>query len=236
MPAIAVKGNSHEEFFGRNAGCEVGLDGVGDCAAAVVGACGKRSDEAGGFVPWAAHVIGHEADAVDEAADLGHVGAFVAVGTCSDGNVEKKAWTDGVHLSSELFEERDIVGGVRLMGVLPIEVDTVEETGDGDSGGELAFEEGVDAGGDEGCAVCGLGVVGEVGGVSLEGDENAEIGEFEFELLKLMEVSTKGLSEGVGRAIDALLGGKAVVEVGVGVSDGAVAVGDEALGVVDLID
>src|ERR1700722_3769295 len=33
VEAVAVKRNSHEEFLAWNAGCEVGLDGVGDGAA-----------------------------------------------------------------------------------------------------------------------------------------------------------------------------------------------------------
>jgi len=51
-----------------------------------------------------------------------------------------------------------------------------------------------------------------------------------------MEVAAEDLSGSVRQAIDALLGGEGVIEIGVGVGDGAVAVGDEALSVVDLID
>lgn len=51
-----------------------------------------------------------------------------------------------------------------------------------------------------------------------------------------MEVSAKRARLRVRDAVDALLCVEGEVEVGVGVCDGAAAVGDETLGVVDLID
>ena len=78
---------------------------------------------------------------------------------------------EGVELAAEFGEEGEVVGGVFRVGELPVDVDAVEEVRGGDAGGEVAAEEEVDAGGDEGLAVLGLGVVGEVGGPAFEGED-----------------------------------------------------------------
>ena len=202
----------------------------------MIGAGGKGREEAGGFAPGADEVVGHEADLIDDAADGTHVGAAVHAGAGADGYGEEEAGAEGVHLAAEFEEESFVVFGVGLVGVLPVDVDAVEEVGDGDAGGEVAFEKDIDAGGYEGFAVFGLGVDGEVGAAAFERDEDADVGELALEFLKLVEVAAEGLGGGVGGAVDGLGGGEGVVEVGFRVGDGAAAVGDEALGIVDLVD
>ena len=144
---------------------------------------------------------------------------------------------------TELREQGEEVGRVVGAGVLPVEVDAVEEAGlVGDGGGdvaaagEVAAEEDVHTGADEGLALGGLGVGGEVGGAALEGDEDFEARVEALELGDLVEVAVKGRGGVVGAAVDGVLGGEGDVGVGVGVGDRAAAVGDEALGVVDLVE
>jgi len=146
-------------------------------------------------------------------------------------------------LLTEFGEERDEVGGVLGLRILPVEVDAVEEAGlvgcardDVRAGGEVTAEEDVHAGGDKGAARGGLGVGGEGGGAAFEGDEDFEARMETFELGELMEVATKAAGGLVGDAVHRVRRGEDEVEVGVGVSDGAAAAGDEALGVVDLVE
>ena len=135
------------------------------------------------LAPGANEVVGHEANLIDDATDCGHVGAVVHAGAGADGDGEQKTRTEGVHLAAEFEEEGFVVVSVGLVRVFPVDVDAVEEIGDGDAGSEVAFEKDVDAGGDEGFAVLGLSVDGEVRTAAFEGDENVDVGEFVLELL-----------------------------------------------------
>ncbi len=89
MPSIAVEGDAHQKLFSGDTGGEVGVDGVGDCIALIARACGEWSYMTGDVTPWAAEVIGHESDAVDDAADGSHVSAFVGGWVGSDGYGEE---------------------------------------------------------------------------------------------------------------------------------------------------
>ncbi len=150
--------------------------------------------------------------------------------------VRSKPGRRGVHLLTEFLEEREVVGGVGLVRIFPVEIDAVEEAWDGDARCELALEEGVDAGGDEGLAVCGLGVVSKIGGVAFEGYEDAKVWELLLEKLELMKIAAEGLGWSVRRTVNTVFSGERVVEVGVGVGYGTAVIGDESLGVVDLVD
>jgi hypothetical protein len=110
------------------------------------------------------------------------------------GDGEEEAGTDGVHFAAELAEEGLKVGCVGLVGELPVDVDAVKEMRRGDAGCEVSFDEGVDAGGDEGFAVFRLSVEGEVGGAAFERDENAQMGKATLEKLKLVEVAPERLA------------------------------------------
>lgn len=144
---------------------------------------------------------------------------------------------------AELGEDGEEVGSVFSAGILPVEVDAVEEPGliggagvDVVAGREVSAEKDVDAGADEGFASGGLGIGGEIRGAAFEGDEELELRVEMLELGELVEVAVKGGRRVVGLAVDGVLGGEGDVGVGVWVGDGAAAVGDEALGVVDLIE
>jgi hypothetical protein len=154
----------------------------------------------------------------------------------ADGDGELQARTDGIHLPTELAQKGLEVGSVGFAGKLPVKVDAVEEARSFDSGSEVSFEKDVDAGGDEGLAVAGLGVLGEVGGATFERDKDAQARELALEKLKLVEMAAKGAGGRVRDAIDALLRGEGEVQVGVGVRYGAAAIRDEPLGIVDLVD
>ncbi len=123
--------------------------------AVVAGLDGEGGDEACGLAPWAVEVVGHEAYAVDDAGYGGEVGALVHVGAGTYGYGEEEVGAESGHAGAQLGEQGEVVGGVGLVGILPVDVEAVDEPGDGDAGGEVAFEEGVDAGADEGFTVFG---------------------------------------------------------------------------------
>lgn len=177
-PSVGVEGDAHEEFRRWNTGVAPGCNGAFDSAAVVAE---ERSEEAGGIAPWTDEIIGHEADLIDEAGDGGDVGAGIHVWRVAHGDSEEEARTDGVHLEAKFVEQSLEVSGVRFMRVLPVDVDAVEKVRRGDAGSKVSFDEGVDAGGDEGPAIFRLGVEGEVGGAAFERDENAKVRESSLE-------------------------------------------------------
>ena len=235
-PAVAVEGDADEELRCEDAcGTEVG-NGVLDRACVAFRCGGKRRDEAGVVHPWPGEVVGHQADLVGDAADGGEVEAFDHARAGTDGDGEDHAGADGVHALAEFGCEGEEVGGIVGVRVLPVDVDAVEEAGCVDARGEMAFEEEVDAGVEKGLAVLGLGVVGEVGGLAFERENELEVRVAALEEGELVEVATERLIGAVSVAVDALGGFEGSVEIGVRVGDRAAAVGDEALSVVELVE
>ena len=80
VPAVAVERQTEEEPGGGDAGLLVVGDACFDRAAAGTGDSERgveRGEEAGDVAPWAAVVVVHDADLIDEPADGGHVDAGV---------------------------------------------------------------------------------------------------------------------------------------------------------------
>lgn len=189
--STAVDGHTENDLVGGDSSVDVGADGdigVEGSGVLVLGVGVEVGVVTGSIAPRTGVVVGHQVDVVEDLAEIFHVKRAEVFGTGGGGHgelevVAARALTKGIQLSADGLEEEDHVGGLSVvLGVLPIDVDTVESPISNKLDSRLGES-----------LACGIGSSsrGEVGGPgpTTDGKHNLQVAVSLLQLEKLVDTS-----------------------------------------------
>ena len=139
-----------------------------------------------------------------------------------------------VHLLAKLLQQCNEVFSVVLVGVLPVNVNAIEQVRRFDAGSDVALQKHGDAGLHKGDAVLRFRSILKQRALAHDADEHAQARIARAEQLELVKVAAQGCGGLIGRPVDAVGCLEDEVRIRLRVGDHAAVVADVSLCVVDL--
>lgn len=222
LESASVDGHAENDLVGGNATLDVGGNGVVGVEGGGIGVAGVLVDVgvvAASVAPGSGVVVSHQVDPVKDLAELVELEDVEVLGAGGSGDGELKVVAIGVlssvavELGAHGLEEQDHVGGLGgILGVLPVNINTVEAPVLDERDGRLGKVLAVGVGACSRREVCGPGP-------AANGKHDLELAVGLLELVELLDAAVDVGADVVPRVVGVVL-----VGVGVGIArvDGAV--------------